>query len=92
MMKAGRRNEKLGMCIRKNITNVLMIGAPRSGTMLLAGLLSAGKEASPMLPESTYFTQIIQHCHSFPHYSDPQRFAAYAIDEPIPWRHVSRNG
>lgn len=66
-----------------NKTKVLVIGAPRSGTTLLAGLLSAGKEASPMLPECTYITQIIQHFHDFMHYSDPQRFAAYAIDEPI---------
>jgi hypothetical protein len=63
-------------------TNVLVIGAPRSGTTLLAGLLSAGREAAPMLPECTYITQIIQHFHNFLHYSDPQRFAAYAIDEP----------
>lgn len=34
-----------------------------------------------MLPECTYITQIIQHFHNFLHYSDPQRFAAYAIDE-----------
>jgi hypothetical protein len=62
---------------------VLVTGTPRSGTTLLAGLLSVGKEASPMLPECTYITQIIQPFHNFPHYSDPQRFAAYAIDEPI---------
>lgn len=65
----------------KNTTKVLLIGAPRSGTTLLAGLLSNDKEASPMLPECTYITQIIQHFHNFLHYSDPQRFAAYAIDE-----------
>jgi len=62
---------------------VLVTGTPRSGTTLLAGLLSVGKEASPMLPECTYITQIIQHFHNFPHYSDPQRFAANAIDETI---------
>jgi hypothetical protein len=62
-------------------TNVLVIGAPRSGTTLLAGLLSAGKDASPMLPECTYITQVIQHYYNLIHYSDPQRFAAYAIDE-----------
>lgn len=69
------------MYIGKNKTNVLVIGAPRSGTTLLAGLLSAGKEASPMLPECTFITQIIQQFHNIRHYSDPQRFAAYAIDE-----------
>jgi hypothetical protein len=62
---------------------VLVIGAPRSGTTLLSGLLSAGKEASPMLPECTYITQIIQRYHDLLHYSDAQRFAAFAIDEPI---------
>lgn len=35
-----------------------------------------------MLPECTYITQIIQHFYNFLHFSDPQRFAAYAIDEP----------
>lgn len=65
----------------KNRTNVLVIGAPRSGTTLLAGLLSAGKHASPMLPECTYITQIIRHYYNFLNYSDRQRFAAYAIDE-----------
>jgi len=34
-----------------------------------------------MLPECTYITQIIQHFHNLLHSSDPQRFAAYAIDE-----------
>jgi hypothetical protein len=67
----------------KTKTKVLVIGAPRSGTSLLAGLLSAGEQASPMLPECTYITQIIQHFHNFLRYSDPQRFAAYAIDESI---------
>jgi len=63
--------------------NVLVIGAPRSGTTLLAGLLSAGKEASPMLPECTCITQVIQQFHNILHYSDPQRFAAYAINESV---------
>lgn len=35
-----------------------------------------------MLPECTCVTQLIEHFHNFLHYSDPQRFAAYAIDEP----------
>jgi len=66
----------------KEKIKVLVIGAPRSGTTLLAGLLSVDKQASPMLPECTYITQIIQHFHNLLHYSDPQRFAAYAIDKP----------
>lgn len=65
-----------------NKTKVLLIGAPRSGTTLLAGLLSNDSKASPMLPECTYITQIIQHFYNFLHYADSQRFAAYAIDEP----------
>jgi len=56
--------------IVKNKTNVLVIGAPRSGTSLLAGLLSAGEEASSMLPECTYITQIIQHFYNPLNYSD----------------------
>ncbi len=64
-------------------TNVLVVGAPRSGTTLVAGLLSAGTEASPMLPECTQMTQVIQQCHNILHYSDPQRFAAYAINQSV---------
>jgi len=65
----------------KNKTKVLVIGAPRSGTTLLAGLLSVDKEASPMLPECTYITQIIQHFHDLLRYSEPRRFASYVINE-----------
>ncbi|MGB5157414.1 MAG: sulfotransferase [Desulfobacterales bacterium] len=61
--------------------NVLVIGAPRSGTTLVGGLLCAGDRSFPMLPECTYITQIVRHFHDFLHYSDPQRFVAYAIDE-----------
>src|SRR5512146_756071 len=60
---------------------ILVSGAPRSGTTLLGGLLSSGDQSFPMLPECSYITQIIRHFHDFLHYSDPQRFAAYAIDE-----------
>jgi hypothetical protein len=60
---------------------VLVVGAPRSGTTLIGGLLCAGEQSFPMLPECTYITQIIRHFHDFLHYSDPQRFAAYAINE-----------
>ncbi len=64
-------------------TNVLVIGAPRSGTTLVAGLLSAGKAASPMLPECTHITQVIQQFYNILHYSDPQRFAAYSVNESV---------
>ena len=65
----------------KKKINVLVVGAPRSGTTLVAGLLSAGKKASPGLPECTFLTQIIQHYYNLIHYSDQQRFAAYAINK-----------
>jgi hypothetical protein len=65
----------------KKKINVLVVGAPRSGTTLVAGLLSAGKEASPGLPECTFLTQIIQHYYNLIHYSDQQRFSAYAINK-----------
>jgi hypothetical protein len=35
-----------------------------SGTTLLDELLSAVKEASPMLTEYTHITQVIQQCHN----------------------------
>lgn len=62
-------------------SNILVVGAPRSGTTLVAGLLSSGTEASPMLPECTILTQIIEHYHRVLNFSDSQRFSAYAIDE-----------
>lgn len=45
--------------------NVLVIGAPRSGATLIGGLLCAGDQSFPMLPECTYITQIIRHFHEF---------------------------
>lgn len=67
----------------KSSTNVLIVGAPRSGTTLLSGLLSSGSQATPMLPECTYLTQIIEHFHNIINYSDPHRFSAYAINESV---------
>ncbi|MGZ8257341.1 MAG: sulfotransferase family protein [Gallionella sp.] len=61
--------------------NVVVIGAPRSGTTLVAGLLSFDKRVAPSLPECTYVTQLIQHFYNFLHYSDKPRFMAYAINE-----------
>lgn len=61
--------------------NVIVIGAPRSGTTLVGGLLCEGDQSFPMLPECTYITQIIDKYYNFLHYSDAQRFAAYAINE-----------
>lgn len=60
-------------------TLTVVIGAPRSGTTLLGGLLSEDTDAYPMLPECTSITQIIQHYHNFIHYGDAQRLAAYAV-------------
>lgn len=59
-----------------NIT--FCIGAPRSGTTLLASLLSEGDSCAPMLPECTFITQLIQHYHNIVNYSDKQRFTTYA--------------
>ncbi len=64
------------------INNVLVVGAPRSGTTLVGGLICEGEQSSPMLPECTYMTQLIQHFYNIVNYSDSQRFSAYAIDEP----------
>lgn len=63
------------------VTNVVIVGAPRSGTTLLSGLLSSGDDSFPMLPECTYITQLIRHFYDIVNYSDAQRFAAYAINE-----------
>lgn len=61
-----------------NKTLLLVIGAPRSGTTLLSGLLSESHDAYPMLPECTNITQAIQHYHNFVRYADVQRFTTYA--------------
>ncbi len=54
------------------------VGAPRSGTTLLNSLLSEGSGCTPMLPECTFISQMIRQYHDLVHYSDKQRFTAYA--------------
>jgi len=54
------------------------VGAPRSGTTLVASLLSEGPTSTPMLPECTYVTQLLRNYFDFVNYSDQQRFTAYA--------------
>lgn len=61
--------------------NVLVIGAPRSGTTLVAGLLSSDERVCPMLPECSFMTQVIAQYFSILHFSDPGRFAVYATSE-----------
>lgn len=61
--------------------NIVVIGAPRSGTTLLAGILANAERAAPMLPECTFATQLISHYHNIVKYSDRQRFSAWAINE-----------
>lgn len=64
--------------------NVLVVGAPRSGTTLIAGLISGLENTdavAPMIPECTHITQIIRSFYNTLHFSDPQRFSVYAIDE-----------
>ena len=65
----------------EHITNIVVIGAPRSGTTLLSGQLSGGDHAFPMLPECSFVTRLIRHYHDIINYSDAPRFSAYAISE-----------
>lgn len=70
---------------------LLIVGAPRSGTTLLSGLVSENAETYPMLPECTNITQIIQHYHNFVHYADSQRFRTYGVSPDrliIPYRQM----
>ena len=60
---------------------ILIIGAPRSGTTLLSGLITGNTECYPNLPECTFITQIIQHYYNIVHYSDKERFRVYANSE-----------
>lgn len=63
--------------------NIVVIGAPRSGTTLLAGILANAERAAPMLPECTFATQLISHYYNIVKYSDRQRFSAWAINESV---------
>lgn len=59
----------------------VVIGAPRSGTTLLSGLITGNDKSVPNLPECTFITQIIKHYHDIVNYSDKERFSIYARDE-----------
>ena len=59
------------------------VGAPRSGTTLMASLLSEGDACTPMLPECTYVTHLIRQHHDMATYADPQRYSAYARSPEI---------
>jgi hypothetical protein len=63
--------------------NIVVIGAPRSGTTLLAGILANAERTAPMLPECTFATQLISHYYNIVKYSDRQRFSAWAINESV---------
>lgn len=55
---------------------VICVGAPRSGTTLLYGILTGGS-VHPILPECTYVTKIIELYHNIVNYSDEQRFQTF---------------
>ncbi|PKH01855.1 hypothetical protein CXF72_14950 [Psychromonas sp. MB-3u-54] len=61
--------------------NILIIGAPRSGTTLLSGLVTGNEKCVPNIPECTYITQIVKHYHDIVNYSDKERFSIYAKDQ-----------
>lgn len=64
-----------------NNQNVVMIvGAPRSGTTLLSGLITGSEKCFPNLPECTFITQAIKHYSDIVNYSDKERFSIYAKD------------
>ncbi len=63
----------------KNI--ILIIGAPRSGTTLLSGLVTGNDECFPNIPECTFLTQIIEHYFNIVNYSDQERFRVFAQDK-----------
>lgn len=64
-----------------NIPKILIIGAPRSGTTLVNGIICNNDHTYPLLPECTYITQLMKHCHEFILYSDRARFEAYGAEE-----------
>ena len=59
---------------------VIIIGAPRSGTTLLSGLITGNDRCVPNIPECTYITQIMKHYYDIVNYSDKARFSIYARD------------
>jgi hypothetical protein len=60
---------------------IMIIGAPRSGTTLLSGLITGNEKCYPNLPECTFITQIIKHYFDIVNYSDKERFSIYAKDK-----------
>lgn len=67
--------------MKLNLKKIIVIGAPRSGTTLVGGLLTNSNVAMPMLPECTIITQLIDHYNKTVKYSDIHRFSAYCLDE-----------
>jgi len=59
----------------------MIIGAPRSGTTLLSGLITGNEKCVPNIPECTFVTQVVKHYHDIVNYSDKERFSIYAKDE-----------
>jgi len=59
---------------------ILIVGAPRSGTTLLSGLLTGNNKCFPNLPECTFLTQIIEHYFAILNYSDKERYRVFAKD------------
>ncbi|MEZ9184361.1 sulfotransferase [Vibrio splendidus] len=63
-----------------NQNTVMIVGAPRSGTTLLSGLITGSEKCFPNLPECTFITQAIKHYFDIVNYSDKERFSIYAKD------------
>lgn len=63
-----------------DIPKILILGAPRSGTTLINGIICNNNCTYPQLPECTYITQLIKHCNDFILFSDSARFNAYGKD------------
>lgn len=62
---------------------IIIIGAPRSGTTLLSGLITGNEVCYPNFPECTFMTQIIEHYYNIVHYSDNERFRVYAQNPDV---------
>ena len=60
--------------------SIVIIGAPRSGTTLLAGLIANNPMVAPYMPECTFITRVIEQYYAILKWSDKERFGTYQKD------------
>lgn len=79
-VNASHTDDKINNTVSPPDQIIFCVGSPRSGTTVLASLLSGGEDAYPMFPECTFVTALVKLFHDIMYYSDKERFRFYAHD------------